>query len=155
VTWQNRNPYELLEIEHTASIDEIEKAKKLQLSAWHPDKFPNNEFKQIASERTQAIIKACKILLNRDDREIINRKLNAEKGTEYMPQFEDDKMNIPENWKELSSFLKGLNFGSTTDRKFAYDVADKYLEKRKELSQKQIDWALIVWEMGISQGFKP
>ena len=154
MTWQNRNPYELLEIEQSATIDEIEKAKKLQLSAWHPDKFPNNEFKQIASERTQAIIKACKILLNRDDREIINRKLNAEKGTEYMPQFEDDKMNIPENWKELSAFIKGLHF-NPSDRKFVYDIADKYLEKRKELSQKQIDRALKVWELAISKGFRP
>jgi DnaJ-class molecular chaperone len=154
MTWQNRNPYELLEIEQSATIDEIEKAKKLQLSAWHPDKFPNNEFKQIASERTQAIIKACKILLNRDDREIINRKLNAEKGTEYMPQFEDDKMNIPENWKELSAFIKGLHF-NPSDRKFVYDIADKYLEKRKELSQKQIDRASKVWELAISKGFRP
>jgi len=153
VTWKNKNPYELLEVEQSASIEEIEQAKKLQLTAWHPDKFPAGEFKQIAGERTKKILGFFKILSDEELREELDNILNADQELEYTPPFEDNKMNNPENWKSLSSFMKGLGLGSPKSRNFAYSVGDKYLDKRKSLTPTQHSWAVQIWEEAIQNGF--
>lgn len=155
MTWQNRNPYELLEVDQSATIEEIERAKKLQLTAWHPDKFPAGEFKQIAVERTQRINGAYKILRDEEMREQLDRSFESDQEIEYTPQFEDNKMNIPENWKSMSSFMKGLGLGTPRSRSFAYSVADQYLEKRRPLTQEQLIWALQIWSEAVQYGFRP
>lgn len=153
MTWQDKNPYELLEVEQSASIEEIELAKKLQLTAWHPDKFHAGEFKQIASERTKKILGFFKILSDEELRESLDNALNADQELEYTPPFEDNKMNNPENWKALSSFMKNNGLNSPKGRAFAYSVGDKYLDKRKSLSPTQHSWALQIWEEAILNGF--
>jgi len=153
MTWKDKNHYEILEVEQSASIEELEIAKKLQLTAWHPDKFPAGEFKQIASERTKSILKAFNILSDEELRESFDNFLNADQELEYTPPFEDNKMNNPENWKALSSFIKNNGLGSPKSRSFAYSVGDKYLEKRKPLTPTQHKWALQIWEEAIQYGF--
>jgi len=153
MTWKDKNHYEILEVEQSATIEELEKAKKLQLTAWHPDKFQNDEFKQIAGERTKSILRAFNILSDEDLRESFDNFLNADQELEYTPPFEDNKMNNPENWKALSSFMKNNGLSSPKGRAFAYSVGDKYLDKRKPLSPTQHSWALQIWEDAILNGF--
>lgn len=154
MTFLDKTHYEILEVEQSATIEEIEVAKKLQLTAWHPDKFPAGEFKQIASDRTKKILSAFKILIDEELRESYDNAINADNELEYSPPFEDSKMNIPENWKSLSSFMKGLDIGSPKSRAFAYSIADKYIEKRRPLSQEQLIWALQIWSDAIRNGFR-
>jgi curved DNA-binding protein CbpA len=48
--------YRILELEPGASIDDLNKARRIQLRAWHPDRFANDEeMRQKAEEKTKAI----------------------------------------------------------------------------------------------------
>jgi len=153
MTWKDKNHYEILEVEQSATIEEIEKAKKLQSLAWHPDRFKNTEFKIIADERSKKINGAYEILSDEELRESYDNFLYADQVLEYTPPFEDNKMNNPENWKALSSFMKNNGLGSPKSRNFAYSVGDNYLDKRKPLYPRQHSWALQIWEDAIQNGF--
>jgi preprotein translocase subunit Sec63 len=60
------DPYEVLEISRTASDDEIQEAYRNQLSKYHPDKVAHlgKDLQDLASEKTNEIIKAYKMLKN-------------------------------------------------------------------------------------------
>lgn len=153
--WQDKNPYEILEVDQDANDKEIKYAMRLQFMAWHPDRFRGSEFEKIANERTQKIIEAYNILMDVEERELLDRKLAADREPDYELPFQDDRMNIPDNWKALASFMKYHGLGTSKERSFAYEVADKYLEKRKDLSERQKSWALDLWERAENNGFEP
>jgi DnaJ-class molecular chaperone len=46
--------YEILDVQPTATAEEIKKAARLQRAAWHPDKFSGSS-KKLAEERMKEI----------------------------------------------------------------------------------------------------
>ncbi|HRW25551.1 MAG TPA: DnaJ domain-containing protein [Spirochaetia bacterium] len=158
MTWQNRNPYELLEIEQSASIDEIEKAKKLQLSAWHPDKFPP-EYAAEAHDRFKAIREAYDILSDPALRKRLDMSLgvdSAASGTKPTTlQFPKKEQRLPEAWKAMAKWAKDEDRLTPKDRYFAFQVGDQYLEKGRALSDRQLRWALSLWDQAARDGFSP
>lgn len=57
-----KNYYKILEIEPTATQEQIKSQHRLLLHAWHPDKFPNAEQKAKAEERIKEINEAYSVL---------------------------------------------------------------------------------------------
>ena len=58
--------YSILEIDKTATLDEIKKAYKKMAIKWHPDRNPNNSTE--ATEKFKNISKAYEILSNPESR---------------------------------------------------------------------------------------
>lgn len=55
--------FRLLEIEPSATREEVRTAYKTHVKVWHPDRFPNDpDLRQLAQTRTQEIIAAFRIL---------------------------------------------------------------------------------------------
>lgn len=150
--WQDKNAYEILEVDQDANDEEIKNAWRLQILAWHPDRFKDIDFKKIANERTQKIYEAYDELTDPKKREKLDERLEPD----YKPPFkDDDRMNIPDNWKALASFMKEHGLGTSKERRFAYEVADQYLEKRIDLSEDQKKWAIKIWKKGENNEFRP
>ena len=102
--------YDLLGINRSASLKEINKAYKREASKWHPDKNSAPE----AKERMQLINEARFILTDNDARVRYNRELeayytfnsNADHGKEYI--FKDEILfkwmqNAKQQSKELTA----------------------------------------------------
>jgi curved DNA-binding protein CbpA len=48
--------YRILELKPGASVNDLKKARRIQLRAWHPDRFTNDqEMRQKAEEKTKSI----------------------------------------------------------------------------------------------------
>jgi curved DNA-binding protein CbpA len=86
--------YELLDIDPTASADEIRKAARLQLNAWHPDKFSGASKKQ-AEERTKEINAAHDVLKDPRKRAAYDRTL-SQQGQAQQGQAEEDQQQAEE-----------------------------------------------------------
>ena len=59
-----KNYYEILEIQPTATLEQIKAQYHLMLLAWHPDRFPNSDQKAKAEEKTKQINEAYRVLCN-------------------------------------------------------------------------------------------
>lgn len=56
--------FEILELDHSASVDELNQAYRDLVAVWHPDRFPiNPRLKAKAGEKLKAINESCKKLL--------------------------------------------------------------------------------------------
>jgi hypothetical protein len=72
-----KNYYKILEIEPTATLEQIKTQHRLMLHAWHPDKFPDGELKDKAEEKVREINEAYSILGDSIKRENYDRTLRA------------------------------------------------------------------------------
>lgn len=72
-----KNYYTILEVEPTATIDQIKTQYRFLLHAWHPDKFPNEELKTKAGEKLKEINEAYSILCDPTKREIYDHILHS------------------------------------------------------------------------------
>jgi DnaJ-class molecular chaperone len=59
--WQHRNYYDLLEVSRSATASDIRAAYRLQIAAWHPDKFSARQ-RHMAEMRTKALHQAYETL---------------------------------------------------------------------------------------------
>jgi len=156
--WKSMSPYELLEVNPKASIEEIKYAWQLQKLAWHPDKFPDS-FKPEVTERFQNIKNAYDILCD----PVLRKRLDLSLGIFYEDnespmfefQFKLPEQRVAENWKRLAHWAKEEDKLSAKSRSFAYEIADQYLEKGRRLSDSQLEWANSIWEQAIQEGFDP
>ena len=53
-----KNYYKILEVEPTATLEQIKSQHHFMLHAWHPDKFPDGELKTKADEKVKEINEA-------------------------------------------------------------------------------------------------
>lgn len=67
--------YKILEIEPTATLEQIKSQHRFMLHAWQPDKFPIAELKAKAEEKVREINEAYKILSDPLERKIYDRAL--------------------------------------------------------------------------------
>jgi len=156
--WKRMTEYELLEVDEKASIEEIKHAWQLQTFAWHPDKFPDT-YKAWVTERFQAIKNAYDILSDSERRKRLDLKLGIAYEKDQMPlrefQFELPEQRIPQNWKHLARWARDEDKLNNASKKFAYDIADQYLEKSRQLTERQLEWAKKIWNEAINEGFDP
>jgi hypothetical protein len=64
-----KNYYKILEVESTATLEQIKTQHRFLLHAWHPDKFPKGELRDKADEKIRSINEAYSILSNPAKRE--------------------------------------------------------------------------------------
>jgi len=151
MTWQKRDHYELLEIERDASPEELKRAQRLQLQAWHPDKFPAS-FKEAAVERTAAINRAFSELSNPALRKQYDALLVPE--DEEVRPFPEDIQNVPRVWKRMASWMREEDAGSSWNRRMAFTAGD-LLERRRTPSERQLPHMLDAWKVAVDEGFDP
>ncbi len=79
-----KNPYEVLEINENATLEEIKKAYVRLSKKYHPDMHEDNPLKHLAEERMREINEAYEYLMNNDnlsDDELIHKAaINIENG---------------------------------------------------------------------------
>lgn len=110
------NYYKLLEIESTASQDEIKQAYLSKVKKWHPDK--NLDRTQEAEKKTKVLNEAYHILSDPERRKTYDRMLRYTEGKNFSEYINDDalrnKINKAypalkkalENVRELYSIFK-------------------------------------------------
>lgn len=69
--------YKILEVESTATLEQIKAQYRFLIQAWHPDKFPNSELKAKAEEKVKDINEAYSILSDPVKRENYDRSLRS------------------------------------------------------------------------------
>jgi curved DNA-binding protein CbpA len=156
--WKKMNEYELLELDSTASDEEIKQAWEILRIAWHPDRFPE-KYSVNVTERFQAIKQAYETLIDPISRKRLNLSLGfcniEDDNYSYQPQFEFAEQLVPANWKHLARWAKDEDKLNNASRNFAYNIADKYLEKSRQLTERQLEWAKKIWNEAINEGFDP
>lgn len=150
--WLGRTHYDVLEVERTASLAEIRSAYRLLSLVWHPDRFSDTRLRRIAEERTKRLNAAHGVLSNDERRR--QYELTLPPADLDKPQFDDPAQNVPQIWKRMAAWMKDEDVGSGPLRSIAYTAGD-YLERRRQLSDRQIEFALSAWERAVSEGFDP
>lgn len=69
--------YKILEVDPKATIEQIKSQYRLLIHAWHPDKFPNCEFKDKAEEKIKEINEAFSVIGDTVKRENYDRALHS------------------------------------------------------------------------------
>ena len=72
-----KNYYKILEVEPTATLEQIKSQHRFMLHAWHPDKFPDGELKTKADEKVKEINEAYSILSDSAKRENYDKALHS------------------------------------------------------------------------------
>ncbi len=71
-----KNYYETLEVEPTATLEQIKSQHRFLIHAWHPDKFPEGELKRKAEDKVLEINEAYSVLSNSVKREKYNKSFD-------------------------------------------------------------------------------
>jgi DnaJ-class molecular chaperone len=150
--WRRRDHYALLEVERDADEEALKSAHKLQMQAWHPDKF-SSKYRPVAEERVTAVLQAWEVLKDPARRAYYDLTL-PDVDLEQPGSWPEPLQNVPDAWKQLAAFLKDEDLGSPFVRKMAFTAGD-YIERRKELSAKQRPYAEEAWKLGVQNGFEP
>jgi hypothetical protein len=69
--------YKILEVDPKATIEQIKSQYHFLIHAWHPDKFPNGEFRDKAEEKIKEINEAFSIISDPVKRENYDRTLHS------------------------------------------------------------------------------
>lgn len=69
--------YKILEVEPTATPEQIKSQYRFLIHAWHPDKFPTGELKDKADEKVKKINEAYSVLSNSAKRENYDKSLRS------------------------------------------------------------------------------
>lgn len=72
-----KNYYEILEVERTASLEQIKSQHRFLLHAWHPDKFPDGVLRRRAEDKVIEINEAYSVLSDSVKREKYNESFDA------------------------------------------------------------------------------
>jgi len=72
-----KNYYNILEVEPTATLEQIKSQHRFLLHAWHPDKFPSGELKTKAEEKTKDVNEAYSILSDPAKRESYDKTFRS------------------------------------------------------------------------------
>jgi hypothetical protein len=85
-----KNYYKILEVEPTASLEQIKIQHRFMVHAWHPDKFPDGELKAKADEKIKEINEAYSILSDTAKRDAYDKVLLS-----YSPPPEQSSYSQP------------------------------------------------------------
>lgn len=80
-----KNYYLILDVEPTATIEQIKSQHRLLLHAWHPDKFPSSALKSKAEEKVKDINEAYSVLSDPIKRERYNQGLRSDSSPSSPP----------------------------------------------------------------------
>ena len=149
MTWQQRDHYDLLEVERDAARKEITVAYRLQMQAWAEDKFPP-PMRARVKERAQWINAAYEELHDAKRRERYDATLAP--PDEDIAVFPEPIQKVSSVWKRISKWMKDEDVGTRFDRNIAFTAGD-YLERRREPSEKQVPYMLHAWEVAMEEGF--
>jgi hypothetical protein len=69
--------YKILEVDPKATIEQIKSQYRFLIHAWHPDKFPNGEFKDKAEEKIKEINEAFSVIGDPVKRENYDRAFHS------------------------------------------------------------------------------
>jgi DnaJ-class molecular chaperone len=143
-----KNHYEVLEVQTSASSAEIKEAYRILASVWHPDRFqPGTKQHERATERLKEINAAYEVLKDADKRAAYDRLLEqqSERGNARTPtaaaDFTSEQVRLIE--RNRRRYEQALS--SRTMRKFCealdlHDVRDKAITDLKayrvELAQE-------------------
>ncbi len=155
MTWQQRDYYDLLEVERDATPKEINTAYRLQMQAWAPDKWTRKISAQVraqVNERAQAINEANEELGDPDRRRRYDATLPPQ--DDDIAPFPERIQNVPSVWMRMSHWMTEEDVGSGSNHSFAYN-AGKLLAQRLQPSELQIPYMLEAWKIAIDAGFDP
>lgn len=119
---RTENYYEILNISHGASTEEIKKAYRKLALKWHPDK--NLDRKEVAEVNFKLISEAYEVLSDSNKRQVYDQYgkegLTGAAGgghTNFNPEAFDFGMNFfsPGGFNPFSSFFGGFNFRDPND----------------------------------------
>jgi curved DNA-binding protein CbpA len=148
--WSLRDYYDLLEVPRDADQKEIERAARLQLKVWHPDRL--TEYPDIAHERTTRIREAYDTLRDPVKRRRYDATLMPE--LEETPVFTDPVQRDSRVWKRMAAYMRDEDVGTPFQRRMAYQAGD-LLERRLQPTEKQLRFMREAWELAVSEGFDP
>lgn len=121
-----RDPYEVLEINKNASMEEIKKAYRNLTKKYHPDKYSDNPLRELAEEKMREINDAYNYLMNNgheNQQELLHSaRININNGSYDEAE---RNLNMVNNKNGEWYYLMGI----LSQRKGWYDAAYDYLGK--------------------------
>ena len=148
--WKHRNHYDLLEVPRNSTSAEIKRAYRIQMLAWHPDKFGQRE-KTVAEERAKAIRAAYATLSDEVLRAEYERLMPP---VDAAQPFDDPLMSLGRLWKEMAAWMKDEDVATSFLRRVAYRTGD-LLERGRPISEKLRPFSLQAWAAASEAGFDP
>jgi len=149
--WKHRDHYDLLEVPRNATSADIKRAYRIQMLAWHPDKFGPRE-KTAAEERAKAIRAAYATLSDETLRAEYERLLPPVEGSAQ--PFDNPLMSVGHLWKQMAAWMKDEDVASSFLRRIAYRTGD-LLERGRPVSEKLHPFSLEAWAAATEAGFDP
>ena len=154
--WDSRSYYDRLEVERSATTEEIKAAYRLLASVWHPDKNADH-FHDRCAARLHGIREAYETLVDPIERQRYdagNVDTTAGSGMAASGPFDDPVWNNPKVWFRMASWMKDEDCGDGFHRRMAFGAGD-LLEKGKEPSSKQMPYMQAARRMAREDGFDP
>jgi len=153
---QNTDYYKVLEVERTASEDEIKKARNRLLHTYHPDR--NAGWLEDAKKKTIAITEASQVLLNKESRREYDIKLaqiekrrfeeeNRRKEKEAIRLVEELRRNEEE--RERKREAEARRSAEETRRQEEEKRREREAKARRmieDIQKEEIDWNQILEE---------
>ena len=148
--WKHRNHYDLLEVARSSTSAEVKRAYRIQMLAWHPDKFGARE-KPVAEERSKAIRAAYATLSDEKLRAEYERLMPPLDGAE---PFDDPLMGVGHLWKRMAAWMKDEDVATSFLRRVAWRTGD-LLERGRPISDKLRPFSLEAWAAAAAAGYDP
>jgi DnaJ-class molecular chaperone len=154
--WTQRSLYDRLEVENSATTEEIKSAYRLMSTVWHPDKQAGH-FADRCTARFQGIREAYETLVDPIARQRYDAGNvgGAHRLSSATPgPFDDPIWNNPQVWFGMARWMKDEDCGDGFHRRMAFSAGD-LMERGREPSAKQMPYMEAARRMALDDGFDP
>lgn len=121
-----KNYYEVLDVEPTATAEEIKQSRRLLRAAWHPDKFKGTG-KTLAEEKFKDIEQAYDVLINPQKRAEYDRGLAQRRRAEENQQQSEDQQRTQEFLFRDYSIIIANRISESFSQKYETDLSTDWM----------------------------